>query len=413
MFTFWDALPSSGDLDCSLNKEWLYKTYKAYFYDRLATMFKYFNLPKTIPSEMLEYFLLSGGWLFFTKVNGELYVFQGGLGGEPDEYYRPTIVTVSNPALNFSAELKIDIDGILVRNDKFRVGLDFLISRYASLMAENIITMRTADIILRCIALLSAPDDSTKASAEEYLKKLANGEIGVISESAFFDGIKMQNPPSSNGSYLTQFIELHQYYKGSFYNEIGLNANFNMKRESIGKGEASLSEDSLMPLCDSMLSCRIEDFDKVNEMFGTDIKVSFDSAWRQNQIENYYELQQIKNESSQLEKGDDDNKDESGIGTGDSEFSTESEIIDRNGDEFGDSEGNEQNQEEDSADSEENNSEQSEEFSDENESTDEKNASEIEVTIKITNEGEGEDVKDDKEEGENVEDDDDDEKDKS
>lgn len=397
MLTFWDALPSSDDLDCSLNKEWLYKTYKAYFYDRLATMFKYYNLPKTIPSEMLEYFLLSGGWLFFTKVNGELYVFQGGLGGEPDEYYRPTIVTVSNPALNFSGELKIGVDGILVRNDKFRVGLDFLISRYASLMAENVITMRIADIILRCIALLSAPDDSTKASAEEYLKKLANGEIGVISESAFFDGIKMQNPPSSNGSYLTQFIELHQYYKGSFYNEIGLNANFNMKRESIGKGEASLSEDSLMPLCDSMLSCRIEDFDKVNEMFDTDIKVSFDSAWKQNQIENYYELQQIKNESSQLEEGDDNNKNESGVGAGDSESATELEDVSGNGDEFGDSEGNEQNQEEDSTDSEENNSEQSEEFSDENESTDEKNSSEIEVTIKITDEGEGENVEDDDE----------------
>lgn len=399
MLTFWDALPSSGDLDCSLNKEWLYKTYKAYFYDRLATMFKYYNLPKTIPSEMLEYFLLSGGWLFFTKVNGELYVFQGGIGGEPDEYYRPTIVTVSNPALNFSGELKIGVDGILVRNDKFRVGLDFLISRYASLMAENIITMRTADIILRCIALLSAPDDSTKASAEEYLKKLANGEIGVISESAFFDGIKMQNPPSSNGSYLTQFIELHQYYKGSFYNEIGLNANFNMKRESIGKGEASLSEDSLMPLCDSMLSCRIEDFDKVNEMFGTDIKVSFDSAWRQNQIENYYELQQIKNESSQLEEGDDNNKDESGIGNGDSGSSTESEIISGNGDELGDSEGNEQNQEKNSTDSEENNSEQSEEFSDENESAN--NASEIEIKIEIKGEGEGENVENDDEKEKN------------
>lgn len=66
----------------------------------------------------------------------------------------------------------------------------------------------------------------------------------------------MQSPPSNNGSYLTQFIELHQYLTGTFYNEVGLNANFNMKREAIGDGESSLNEDSLLPLCELMLETR-------------------------------------------------------------------------------------------------------------------------------------------------------------
>ena len=175
-----------------------------------------------------------------------------------------------------------------------------LMARYASLMAENILTLRSADVMLRVIAMLTAPDDKTRAAAEAYLKKLEDGEFGVIAENRFFEGIKMQSPPSNNGSYLTQFIELHQYLKGSFYNEIGLNANFNMKREALGDGESSLNEDSLLPLCDEMLRCRQEDIKKVNEMFGTDITVEFDSSWAQNVIEKELTLDKMKAEASQL-----------------------------------------------------------------------------------------------------------------
>ena len=154
--------------------------------------------------------------------------------------------------------------------------------------------------MLRVIAMLTAPDDKTKLAAEAYLNKLENGEFGVIAENRFFEGVKMQSPPSNNGSYLTQFIELHQYLKGSFYNEVGLNANFNMKRESLGDGETSLNEDSLLPLCDEMLRCRQEDIQKVNEMFGTDITVEFDSSWAQNIIEKELALDKMKAEASQL-----------------------------------------------------------------------------------------------------------------
>ena len=82
---------------------------------------------------------------------------------------------------------------------------------------------------------------------------MENGILGVIGESPFFDGVKLQSPPSNNGSYLTQFIEYQQYLKGSLYNELGLSANYNMKREAIGKGESTLDEDALLPLCDNML----------------------------------------------------------------------------------------------------------------------------------------------------------------
>ena len=95
---------------------------------------------------------------------------------------------------------------------------------------------------------------------------------------------------------------------GSFYNEIGLNANFNMKREAIGDGESSLNEDSLLPLCEQMLQCRQEDIDKLNKMFGTNISVDFDSAWKNNQKSIKIELEKAENEASQLAEGGDENE---------------------------------------------------------------------------------------------------------
>lgn len=313
--TYYSA--SKFDIDKQPELEWFYKTYKGYMYARLQQMFSYKNLPDTIPSEMFEYYLLSGGLCFIMEHEDNLYAFQGGLGGEPDAYYRPTKFTVANPALKMSKVCDIKTDGILCKNDKMWMGLDALVSRYAYLMATNLITLNVVDIMLRCIALLSAPDDKTKKSAEIYLDKLTKGELGVIGDNPFFEGIKLQTLPSSNGSYLTQFIELHQYYKGSFYNEIGLNANFNMKREAIGKGEASLSQDSLLPLCDSMLECRIENVKRINEKYGTKIEVDYSSAWKDNQTESKFELIKLENEASQLEGGETNETGEAEANSGD------------------------------------------------------------------------------------------------
>lgn len=306
-------LNSSKIVEYVTDKRRSSKSYMRYMVIRLLKMFKYTNLPETIPHEMLEYYLLTNGSCFITKVNGKLYAFIGGLGGEPDVYYRPTRYTVANPALQYSGyhevyddastplngrQYKVGEEGVLIRNDPTWTGLSPLMARYATMMSENLLTLRTADVMLRIVALITAPDDKSRLSAEQYLRDIEKGKLGVIGESPFFDGVKLQSPPSNNGSYLTQFIELQQYLKGSFYNEIGLNANFNMKREALNQGETTLNEDSLIPLCESMLQCRKEDMESVSQLFNLDppITVEFDSAWRQNQKENDLQLEKMESE---------------------------------------------------------------------------------------------------------------------
>lgn len=299
-YQYWNSRLVNGEiLEYVKDKRKSAKSYINYMLIRLQKMFKYDNLPDTIPREMLECYLLQNGVCFITKVNDKLYAFEGTMGGEPDPYYRPTLFIVANPALKFNKSLDLWKDGVLMRNDSLWLGLFPLMARYATMMSENLVTMRSADVMLRVVAMLTAPDDATRTAAEMYIRKLEKGEFSVIGENRFFDGVKLQSPPSNNGSYLTQFIELQQYLKASFYNEIGLNANYNMKREAIMEGESSLNEDSLLPLCDEMLRCRQEDIARVNEMFGTNISVDFDSAWAQNVKELEFELESLK-KASQL-----------------------------------------------------------------------------------------------------------------
>ena len=285
-----------------------------YMLSRLQKMFRYEGLPETIPRQYLENYLLMNGSCVIAKdishpEDDNLYAFVGAAGGPPDVYYRPTLYMVANPGLKTSNQYYIsptdkehECNAVLVRNDTMWQGLYPMMARYASLIAENLLTVRTADVMLRVLALITAPDDSSRLAADQFLKDIEQGHLASIAENRFLDGIRMQNPPSNNGSYLTQFIELHQYLVGSFYNEIGLNANYNMKREALSESETGLNDDSLMPLCEDMLRCRQEDMERVNEMFGTSIRVYLDSSWLENEIERLLSLQKQTTEaSSQLE----------------------------------------------------------------------------------------------------------------
>ena len=67
-----------------------------------------------------------------------------------------------------------------------------------------------------------------------------------------------------------------------------------MKRESINSNESQLNDDMLHPLIDDMLAMRREALEKVNEMFGTNITVDFNSAWKDNEIENEVAIESMQ-----------------------------------------------------------------------------------------------------------------------
>lgn len=256
-----------------------------YALSRTQSMFTWSGLPDTIPSRDLELLLQINGCAGVTEVNGSMYAFRGGLGGEPDPYYMPTVFTVANPALKYNASLKIGDDVIIIPNDSLYQGLLPMMERYQTMLVENELSLNIASINSRIISLISAGDDRTAESAREYIKKVIQGDLDIIASNQFFEGIKAAPYGNSQNRSILDLLEYEQYIKASFFNEIGLNANYNMKREALNSGESKLNDDMLLPLIDDMLRCRRIAVEKINRKYGLNIEVSLASSWEDNQEE--------------------------------------------------------------------------------------------------------------------------------
>lgn len=305
----------TGCLCDILDKESAVRTYIGYMFNRTSQMFEYDDLNETIPQYILEFYFQYGGDVGITKVNGELYAFQGNPGGPPDVYYRPTYFVVANPALKYSKTCRIVNHGepadttdwrkypplVYGRNDTHAIGLYPLFLRYATQLAENDVSIRSAQINARMQSLISASSDRELASAREYINNLEAGKLSTVAENAFLEGIKVQSVGDQGTKSITQLIELHQYLKAGWYNDIGLNAAFNMKKEYISDDEIAASDDVLLPLADDMLYQRQKFCEAVNAEFGTNWKVRKSSSWDNKEKERD---QSISEESEPASEGE-------------------------------------------------------------------------------------------------------------
>lgn len=334
------------DVKCVLNKEVSVRNYVNYMLDRTNSMFEYDGLPDTIPAYILELYLQIFGYAAFVKVKETnpvhtpqqidvppgLYIFFGGIGGERDIYYRPKMFTAANPRLKGSVQstilypgdnIEVDKPCVLMRNDTNYNGLMPLFNRYASQLTENDISIRSAQINSRAQVGIEASCERDKESARKYIDDLEAGKIGVIGETAFLDGLRLSNVSTQSSNTVIQLIELQQYLKASWYNELGLNVNFNMKREYMSEEEIAVNTDILLPLVDDMLKCRVEACELINEVFGTKISVRKSSAWANKEQEELAALSEastqggipLKETIANKIEGDFENGEESSVET--------------------------------------------------------------------------------------------------
>lgn len=279
-----------------------------YMLDRTQSMFRWEGLPESIPQRIVELYLQLNGNVCFYEYNGTLYAFCGGMGGEPDVYYMPTVYTIANPALKLSVNARINENCIVIPNDSMYMGLYPMFLKYATSMVETELSIDIASVNSRIVDLISAPDDRTRESALIFLRDLRDGKPGVIAENAFLDGMRAQPYGNTGNRSITDLIELNQYQKASLFNELGLNANYNMKRESLNSAESQLNNDALLPLVDDMLRMRKDGADRLNKMFGLDVFVDLASAWEDNQQELESEQDMIEGTNSNESEGETDDE---------------------------------------------------------------------------------------------------------
>lgn len=283
---------------------------------RTNQMFEWEGLPDTIPAYMLEQYLQIHGAVTICEATPKfeqyrlgaaksgLYAFRAVFSNFPDIYLRPTGCIVANPALAESINLTIGKDCEIIKNDTFAIGLMPLHYRYAEQLAENDVSIRSAQINSRIRTVIAAGTDKEKESAEEYLKQIEAGENSIIAQNSFLEGISVNQAGSAQPNAIIQFIELQQYLKASWFNEIGLNTNFNMKREYLSAEEIAANTDILLPLVDDMLHNRETACERINAMFGTSISVHKNSSWENKARESEAEIRNMEEQSDEEESND-------------------------------------------------------------------------------------------------------------
>lgn len=284
------------------NKESLFDSYVLYFFDKCFSIFDIKGLPKSLPKHVILRLLFSYGWCVVPneKIKEKIYAFTGSLGGVYNAYYEPTQVVISNPYLNYDKTLTIqdEKDAVLIRNDTYLMGLYPLINKYATIMTECDLSLRLGVINTRKVNTFVADTQSVKDAFDNYNKAVEDGiQPSAIVSNAFLqgqDGLKDVQQPV-RVSNLKDLIELKQYCVASLWNEIGVNANYNMKRESINESESGLNEQALIPFIQDMLNNIKEGFKKVNKIHNLNISVELSPMWKTT-FEQVVEAPQVEQE---------------------------------------------------------------------------------------------------------------------
>lgn len=271
--------------------------------NKCCNLFKWEGLPETVNERFLMMQLILTGRVVWFADGGNIYALNGSWGGTPNCYYEPTEWIVANPVLgsktlkvrNMDGSGSIDkLDGIvmgltdvdLIKQNPTKGGLYRLIYQTAGLLADNISSLNVSQINGRVSQIWTADNDALARTFEEICKDIYEGHpYKVVSQDILNKVNAVPTAQTGQSNTLLNLIEAHQYILASFYNEIGLPSNWNMKRERINTAETELMTGSLDVSIYNMEKNLQAAVEKINELFGTSISVRFNEEIKEDEVD--------------------------------------------------------------------------------------------------------------------------------
>lgn len=254
-----------------------YEFYFKWILSKTCSCFYIKNLPETMDEFYIISNLLTDGDICITDFNDKLYACIGAPGGQPDEYYKPSVYTIANPILG-SKVVENNKTGVIIYNTPLDAyisgGLYGLISQTATLLADNIVSINCCQINSRVTAMVTADSEGEALAAEIKLKSMYAGRPFAVLRSDLIDKITVNPIATANVSQnLTELVELHNYIIANYFQSIGIKSNDIRKKAHVLQDEIDSQNDYLQISILELLTSWQKGFDKVNELYGTDIHV--------------------------------------------------------------------------------------------------------------------------------------------
>lgn len=283
----WEERHQSGGVcDFDLN----YRFYFRWLLNKVMQIVTIKGLPETVNQEYLKANLILDGDICVTDFDDKLYACIGALGGEPDEYYIPTVYTIANPILgskmvyrkdwkgqkqNGVVIFNSDVDSLGFRCGSYTRGLYDLISQTATLLADNIVSINCAQINSRVQVFFTADGEGQATAGEAVLRKMYAGRPYQILRSDIVDQLTIQPvATASTSTNIMQLVELNNYIIAQFFQNIGVKSNDIRKKERLITAEVEEQNDTVQLTLTEMLTSWTKGFNEVNEFYGTEIEVT-------------------------------------------------------------------------------------------------------------------------------------------
>lgn len=277
--------------------EWMYDVadvtsgYDFWFYKLLnycLGIYKYTGLPASLPGrEILMNLIMTGHAVIFQN-KSELVTTKTVL-YDFDMYYRPTRATYGNVRI-FSRQLRLGedaevvylnhIEGNVLTNQAVDSGLRSFILRYARQLADIESTANIYAVNMRLQSFPVASDDITREQVENFYKKIALGEKAVIMDNMIlemFRNVEVANRITNDT--LNDILIARDKVLANFFQDIGIKYRQEQKKAQLTEDEVEADEQILVIDVEQMREVQQEGFDRVNDMFGTDIRVQINPIY--------------------------------------------------------------------------------------------------------------------------------------
>ena len=279
-----------------------YNYYIDYLYEKLIRIFKYENLPLTIPRDALESYILSNG--FGGVTNNETY----GLVAVPCNKYGVGLYPRYEPLAQYCTPLMQGInlvigrDIVIIKNNSFQISCDSIVKRYARMLADF---DATANIIISNMRILVLPSFDNEDSAESYKAVMVANRLGqvdsVIDKSFIQKGTFTPYASGTNSIKINDVVSARNEILRSFLAEIGI-TTANDKRERMVVDEVNVNSQMLLFNVADMLECRQKAVEQINALYGTNIRVDLSDEYKI-----IKDASVVENTDNASERGQDEN----------------------------------------------------------------------------------------------------------